>query len=171
MKHALEDSILICHNTPTPLFPSANPNYSYTWSPNIGLNSDTIPNPIVTITEDQTYMVTITNLIGDDTCAIVRTIHVYVPDPISLEVIEDTATCADELEVWASSPDDVSYTWAQDPQFSVVLSNDSAILIPAIGETTLYARIQDSLRCTKEDTVTIIGNGIFVQGNSSNLFV
>jgi len=55
------DTALVCYNEATPINPGGNTTYTYNWSPTTGLDLSNPANPVVTLTENQTYQVTITD--------------------------------------------------------------------------------------------------------------
>lgn len=70
---------------------NANPEYAYQWSPTVGLDDPTVPNPVATVDGDITYFVTVTD--GGE-CQAVDSVRIEVlPLPV-IELAADTAACA-----------------------------------------------------------------------------
>ena len=85
------DTVFTCYNEPTPLNPGGNPSYIFNWSPTDGLDLTNPENPIVTLTENQTYYVTITD--PTTTCTDQDSIVVIVQPDIALETDGGTQLC------------------------------------------------------------------------------
>ena len=73
----LLDQVLVCPDTPTPLNPNPNLDYTYEWSPATGLDEVNNPNPSVTTTADQEYIVMTRDTNG---CTFQDTVTVSVRD-------------------------------------------------------------------------------------------
>ena len=76
------DTVLVCYDEATPLNPGGNPTYIYNWEPTDGLDLSNPENPIATLTENQTYYVTITD--PSTTCSDQDSIVVIVQDDLDL---------------------------------------------------------------------------------------
>ena len=89
---SLNDTVLSCQGTPVYLNPNPDPKFTYTWSPEEGLNDPNIPNPLSSGTKSRTYNVRITDPSIPD-CYIDRKVTVYVPPDIDLRINHDTVLC------------------------------------------------------------------------------
>ncbi len=170
---AFEAQIPACSDVATPLNPSANEQYVYEWSPNIGLSDPNSPNPMVTLTENQTYTVTITDYQGIDTCFSIETVEVIVNPSIGLEAFGDTLLCAEEtVNIFANSSTPTDFIWATDAAFTNVFDNGASVPVTPVGTETYYVRSTDELGCIEESEVTISSYPLdFNLPNSKNLCI
>ncbi len=152
------DSISICFGDAINLNPNPNASYTYEWSPPETLNNPNLPNPTATPIETTTYQVTVTDV--DNFCQIEREVTVVVPEPIVINVPNDTSICTTDVELLVSANVPVDYTWSDVSDFSTTIGNDSAIVVTPLGEVTYYVQAIDSFNCLQRDSVTITGNGI-----------
>ena len=94
---------------------------------------------------------------------------VEIPEDIELTVPPDLTTCDPNVELTAQSDQAVYYTWATDPNFFNVVGGSATALVTPIGETTYYVLVQDSVGCTKIDSVTVNGQGINVNTSETSI--
>jgi len=147
----LDSPVQICGNTPTPINPNGNPNYDYTWSPAIGLSATDVANPIATLTENQTYSVTVTDPATG--CFIEAEVEVQVFPLINLSTNPsgDTTVCSlDPLTLTASSTlNDVTFDWYS-PNLGTLLEADasSITVTPQIGSNTYFVIATDTNGCS-----------------------
>ncbi len=85
------DTLLVCYDEPTPINPGGNPDYEYNWSPTTGLDLSNPANPIATLTENQTYYVTITDPVS--LCTDADSIVVIVQPDLDLQTTGGTQLC------------------------------------------------------------------------------
>ena len=154
----LEDSIIVCNNTPTPLNPDGNPLYTYVWMPVEGLDDPSSPNPLANPEQTTTYTVQISDV--NALCAVERSVTVVVPPPITLSVPSDTSICEAEFLLYANSAEAISFAWSEDPSFSSIFSTDPETLVSLDDESTFYVRVTDVFGCSKEETIELISNQI-----------
>ncbi len=153
---AFAAQVQICSDVATELNPNANDQYVYEWSPAVGLSDPNVPNPMVTLTADQIYTVTITDFQGIDTCFSVETVQVNVNPLIGLEAAGDTLLCAEEtVNITAGSTENANYEWATDPQFNNIFATGASVPVTPVGTVTYYVRATDNIECTETDEVTI----------------
>ncbi|MGK0364115.1 MAG: gliding motility-associated-like protein [Saprospiraceae bacterium] len=153
---AFEAQVPVCKDVATPLNPSANDQYVYEWSPSTGLSDPNSPNPMVTLTENQIYTVTITDFQGIDTCFSIEMVEVIVNPLIELEAFGDALLCAEEtVNISASSSTPTDFEWATDPTFTNIFDNGASVAVTPVGTQTYYVRATDDLGCTEESEVTI----------------
>ena len=156
----LEDSILVCNGTPTPLNPGANPSLTYSWMPAEDLDDPESPNPLANPSETTVYTVEVTDAAG--ICSTEASVTVVVPPVLTLEVPADTAVCSDEFLLFADSDEAVNYLWSADPAFSTILSEDPEFLASLESENTFYVRVQDAFGCIEEEEILLQSNQIEV---------
>lgn len=151
-----EAEVPVCTGIATPLNPNANPEYVYEWSPATGLSDPNSPNPDVTLTENQTYTVTITDFLGIDTCFVVETIEVIVNPSIELEAFGDTTLCASEtVFVNAQSAVETDFVWSASLDFTNLIGAGESIPVTPMGEVTYYVQATDDLGCHDTAQVSI----------------
>jgi gliding motility-associated-like protein len=151
------DSLAVCLGGNGLLNPGFNPNYQYAWSPGATLNDPNSPNPLASPTETTTYVALVTNTQG---CEYTDSVLVYVPPPITVELLPDTTICAPDFFLLASSPQATQFFWASDPDFNNLISLDSGFWVTPFGTESYYLLLRDSFNCALFDSVTITGNGV-----------
>ena len=119
-------------------------NYDYEWSPATGLDNPSIHNPIATITESTTYVLTVSNQYG---CTATESVEITVHE---VEVdIAATATdlCPGETAVLSAGAGFGSYEWStgeQTPSITVSATGDYYVTVSS-----------DSLACLASDMLTV----------------
>ena len=151
----LPDVLNVCINDPTPLNPGGDASYNYNWAPSIGLDATDVANPIVTISENMIYTVTITDASG--LCEVTDTISVEVFPEINLQTTGDTTVCelTDELTLTATTDVPATIEWLDENGMSLGTGNNLPYT-PAEGTNTVTAIATDDNGCTDSSSVTII---------------
>ena len=149
----MQDSVISCFGASVALNPSANTNYTYEWSPALGLNDPTAANPTANPAQTTTYTVQITNFAGADTCQIVKEVMVIVPDAFTVEAPEDFMTCQEETSLQANSSGNVTLTWYDAQGDSI--GNTPQVIVPVPDDTFFYIVGEDGFGCTLNDTVSV----------------
>ena len=91
----LRDTVIACIGDPTPLNPDGpTEGVTYQWSPNTGINDPNAANPLVALTEDQSYTATVTETATG--CVAMDTVFVDVLEEPSVSVGPDTSACVGE---------------------------------------------------------------------------
>ncbi len=144
----------------TDLFPNANTDYDYEWSPTGGLSDANVPNPTATVTETTTYTVTITD--PETGCTEESEVTVTVPDALTGPILDDITLCQSENETAdATVPGGVNYTWSDDEDFNNVLSEEAVYSFTVSEvETTYYVLIEDEFGCTTTESFTALADPI-----------
>ena len=157
------DPILACENDGPQLIDlDANPNYIYQWSPAAGLDDPTSPTPIADPGVSTTYTVTITDIAGSLPCSTIRTVEVFVPESIVLNVPDDFETdCGDEATLTVTSPNaDLDYEWTIDGD---VLSNEATLELDGLSGPGVYTvTATDENGCEQTASVTVTGTQLDV---------
>jgi gliding motility-associated-like protein len=168
------DSLISCSGDPTELNPNADTSLIYQWSPASGLSDPTSPNPIATISGQQTYNVTITNInqLGaqTDSCTIIEQITVLQPPPVSVQASGPSLACDTtvQLSATASTNIGVSYLWDTDPNFTAPISTGSSPqIIQNTSLETYYVQLTDSYGCSVIDSVQIEQRAILASIDSA----
>jgi len=111
---------------------------------------------MVTLTENQTYTVTITDFQGLDTCFSVETVEVIINPLINLAAFGDTLLCANEtVNISATSTTPTDFEWATDAAFTNIFDSGASVSVTPVGTETYYVRATDDLACIEESEVTI----------------
>ncbi|MFT4758480.1 MAG: gliding motility-associated-like protein [Paraglaciecola sp.] len=153
------DSLQICHNEPTELNPNGNPNYTYLWTPDTGLDDNTKPNPIAKPQNNITYTVFITN-ISADTCELSQQIKVTVPEPIGLQVSNDIETCDENVTLTATTNIDmVDFSWVNNTT-GLPTGNMSTLDVIVSGIDTYTVTVQDDFGCEETATIPVTGGPV-----------
>jgi gliding motility-associated-like protein len=87
-------NVQTCSNTPVSIGAPNNPNYSYSWSPANGLNSTSVSNPTVSVTNNtnapiiQNYVVTTTMTASPGICPTTDTVQVTINPTFTSNVVD-----------------------------------------------------------------------------------
>lgn len=120
---------------------------SYAWSPTTGLNNAGIQNPIATVDDEITYVVSVTDSCGVDTAWV--TLKTF---PDKTDAIEDTSICRGlSGPLWASGG--VNYSWSP-PLYLNTTSGPNPIVAPDSTQNYVVT-IVDSFNCVKQHEVTV----------------
>lgn len=134
-----------CSGTPVSLLMHGADEYS--WSPAVGLSSDTIPNPLANPANNTTYTVTGTNICGSDQLIV----NVYVGD-VHVSILTDSVVCYQSpfyLEGFGAD----SYIWQP---ANVVLNSHQKVTQAIIeGSTMIKVTGFDTLGCYDVESVLI----------------
>ena len=147
----LDDYMVLCPGETAELFPNANPNYSYQWTPTNGLSDPTAANPTVFVDETTTYTVEIRNF-SADTCTLIRSVTVEVPPAIDLDVSPDQTLCVGPIPVQSQVDPPVNFMWTDNMGFT---STMATILVNPTETTTYYAIATDDFGCSVQDSVLV----------------
>ncbi|MEL6661326.1 MAG: hypothetical protein AAFR36_33075, partial [Bacteroidota bacterium] len=133
------DTVFACYNEPTPLNPGGNPTYTFNWSPTDGLDLTNPENPIATLTENQTYYVTITD--PSTTCSDQDSIVVIVQPDIDLQTEGGTQLCEVApvtLTATTAIPTEIVWTFNGD---TIGMGNSIVVLPPDVDSCFTYIAI------------------------------
>ena len=146
------------------LNPNGNPNYIYEWTPANRVDDPTAANPMFTGTESTTFSVRILN-IGFDTCEVVKTVDVEVPDPIRIGLDADTTTCGSPIVLQPSLNVSVDYSWTN-PQGDDL--GDTPTLTVNPQDTAVFIlNVEDPSECTLSDTITVVNRQVDAMPNGN----
>ncbi len=153
-----------CSGYPVVIGATAQPNYSYSWSPPAGLSSDTISDPVVTHVNtsgvnDTLLFVLTTGLFG---CFDSDTIQVVVkPSPVP-DAGQDTTLCGgDSLVIGTGPTPGYTYTWSPGAGLSGTSISNPTVTVSNMGGgpvTLTYAVVTDLNGCAETDSITITVN-------------
>jgi gliding motility-associated-like protein len=135
----------VCAGVATPLNPNGNPAYRYTWSPTTGLDLANLHNPVVTVSQNTTYSVTVVDPATG--CTLNKTLQVNVTPPLTVIALPDTSLCAPgRLTLSATtSPRPAQVTWYRDRNLTQVLGTGNRISVQVgTGRNVFYAAVTDT---------------------------
>jgi gliding motility-associated-like protein len=147
----------VCENFASTINPNFNPNFTYTWSPAMGLSDPTSGNPEITIGGAMTYQVTVTNGEGAGACRTERTVEVEVFPDFELLTADATVLCMpDDVLLEAEATTTVDLVWSSEVTFSDTLSTDSTLIIFAEEELqNYYVQAVDTFGCRRTNLVPV----------------
>jgi Subtilase family/Secretion system C-terminal sorting domain/PKD domain len=127
---------------------------SYQWTPNIAISSPLVPNPLVTLTTDRNYIVTVTDANG---CQGKDTINVSVDPslgPIVNAGTDITGCYGDVIQVFTTTSNpNVTYQWTP---IIGILSASAANPSFSLTQTRIYVvTVTDANQCKDIDSLTI----------------
>lgn len=159
----LPEVVEACAGVPTLLDTTTMTSYVYEWTPADSLDSGTIPNPTATSTVDIPFEVTISDSMG--MCSITRSVLFDVSDGLNLQIEGDLTPCTDDAEPLTaiSLGSGVTYTWATDPDFINVVSNEPIYEAePGTPDAPneYYVLATDASGCTEMMNVSLTNLGL-----------
>lgn len=151
---------LICSGSSMVLggFPAASggtPSYNYNWTPTTGLNSSTIPNPVASPTSTTTYLLTVTDTLGDTATAYVV---VMVSVPIANAGIDQITCMGDSIQLNGNGG--VSYSWSPTSGLSDPNIPNPIAVISSTTTYTLTAWDQNGCSATDDVTISLASPGL-----------
>lgn len=159
------DSFSICPGVGVQLNSIFDDSYTYQWSPVETLNDPTLPNPLAFPQSTTTYRVTITDAAGF--CSIQRSVLVFIPEAIVLDLPENETTCLPQILLDADANVPGGYFWALNPNFTNQIADTDTVTVTPLGQTTYYLLFRDEYGCFKTSSVTITGLGVNLQLSDS----
>lgn len=138
---------LVSDSVSTTIGAPSNADNMYSWKPTTGLNNPTSANPVVTLAENRTYILTVTNKWG---CLAFDTVTVSVLKN-NIKTSNDVALCIGstaQLSVTGS----IKYMWSPGSSLD---DSTSANPIAKPTETTVYKVVGDNGACKDSAYVTI----------------
>jgi gliding motility-associated-like protein len=149
---SLKDSLTICKGDTIPLFPAADPAFTYMWSPDQFLSDPETPNPLAFPETTQSYVVTVS---GNGPCVLEKTVKVKVVNNTGLVVTAEPTVVypGESSQLEAVFPGSVEFIWEPAATLS-----DPNIYNPIATplDTTLYTvRVPLSSGCLINGSVLI----------------
>lgn len=124
---------------------------TYSWAPSTGLSNPNIANPIATVDQLRTYVVTVGDSCGTDTAWVTLR-----PFPEIASAITDTTLCKGlSGRLWADGGK--SYTWS--PPFYLSSTSAARPLVTPDTTTEYTVTIVDSFDCVSQFPVTVFVEG------------
>jgi gliding motility-associated-like protein len=157
------DSLISCPGSTVNLNQGGDSTLSYSWSPANVLDNPFSFNPTATVSQTTLFTVTVSgtaqfgNAIAD-TCSIVRTITVFVPDAVSLSAGADSSYCTNAIRLNAQT-NAANFEWSNNSNFTNILSDSlSFSLQQTASNQWYYFRAIDNFGCSRIDSVNISQN-------------
>ncbi|MCP4440223.1 MAG: PKD domain-containing protein [Aureispira sp.] len=152
-----DSTILKCTSDPIQLTATnlnPNTNLTYQWSPSSEVLSGQGSNNISTNpTTDTNFEIIASNGLG---CSDTAYTQVQAPQPLDLDMPNDTTLCQPEIGLVASASGANSYQWSLSPTFdTVIYTIDSLNLVLNTTEQTYYLAVENSSGCRIEDSVQL----------------
>lgn len=149
---SLSDALSICAGDTIPLFPAADPAYTYVWTPTNTLNAGNVPNPLAFPVESTVYNVVLS---GNGPCTTTGTITVEVLNPGALTVMAspETILFGETSQLEAVFPGGVEFFW--EPAESLSDPNISNPVASPEETTTYIVEVLLSSGCRSFDSVTV----------------
>lgn len=151
---------------------SAHGAVQYTWSPTIGLNNATIPNPTATVNNDVTYVVTGVSVNGCPLKATTSIKSILPPQPIMPDSVVVCSGAPTVVSVSGAS----TYTWS--PNISISTTQGNTVTLTPSNSRYYYCEftnacgtVRDSVYAAAIKTVVTAWNDtIICPGESAILF-
>lgn len=160
----LQDSITLCKGDETALNPGGNDTYTYQWTPAESLDDPTASNPIASPSETTTYIATVYT-VGSDTCSVMDTVVVFVPEDINIDLGPDVTTCGEDVTITAMTDVPVAIEWTSAVDGN--LGTASSITVNPFTVDTIIANVTDQYLCVDSDTIIITDQGVDITYPSS----
>jgi len=156
------DTLGICGGESIELNPEFDPDYIYTWAPDLTIDDPTIPNPVANPSMPTTYFVTVTN--PGTGCELIREVTVIIPpEEVDVMLPPDTITCADAVMLMNLGTPLAEYSWQLSLMNGQVVSTDSILNVLAGDPLLVYLVGTDRFGCEDIDSVLVEGQGIDVE--------
>lgn len=150
----VSDTLVICPNESRELIVGGNPDLTYTYSPETGLDLTNPWNPIVNITADQEYQVTV----SDGLCEVSGSIFVDILESIDLEIMGDDFTCDGSVSLMVTGGvGEGEYEWAITPGFNnIVQTGDKLETIFGGDMQTFFVRWRGEVCSANPAQITVV---------------
>ena len=159
----ISDTITICAGDSTPLLSSTNPELTFEWSPEEGLDLSDPTFPIASPESTTTYTLEVSD--GSITLIGVVTVEV-LGEKLDLAIEDNSEACA-AVAIFSAvnntdgSPE-VSFEWSLDPDFSTIAGTGNMIEVDlADAASTIYLRGQADGFCESDVVSLSINPGAF----------
>ncbi|MEZ4884891.1 MAG: choice-of-anchor L domain-containing protein [Chitinophagales bacterium] len=107
--------------------------YTYTWSPAMGLNNPKIPNPVATISESVTYTLTVRNQQGCET----EQIFEFLVDNVGNQIeLQDIRLCPDKTTLLDAGEGFSSYEWSNGETTQIIEVSEAGVYSVLAMDTT-----------------------------------
>lgn len=148
----LADSLAICVGDTIPLFPGADPEFTYHWSPATALSDTDAPNPLAFPSNTITYEVEIS---GNGPCVLEKEVKVSVLNPgaFTVSATPPTILIGGSSQLQASFPGAIGFVW--EPAGTLSDPNISDPVATPTDSTTYMVTALLSSGCDLRATVSV----------------
>ena len=144
------------------LYPNADPDLTYSWSPAGSVSDPNAPNPTADITETTTFTVTITDpTTGCETTEEV-TVTVSELEAPTVSGAGDFCEAQTDLTLTADVAGGVTYAWYSDAALTDLLFTGTAYEVDVAETTTYFVVATDANGCTSTTSTTVNVNPVSV---------
>ncbi len=162
---ALMDTLTLCPGDSIQLNQGGDANLVYDWQPTTGLSDPAAASPFAFPDMTTTYIATAYTTAGSDTCFVMDTVTIFVPEEINLDMGPDVVTtCGEDVLVTASADvdlDDLTLTWTS--AVDGPLGTGNFMVFNPFRTDTIIVVAEDQYGCTSADTVIINDLGVDVE--------
>ncbi|MFK7808184.1 MAG: gliding motility-associated C-terminal domain-containing protein [Saprospiraceae bacterium] len=162
--------ITICPGDSTNLFPGANPDFTYSWSPVDSLSDPTAPNPLSGVVSPTTYNVTVTS--ADGLCEVVRTVELGFFQMFALEIDGDSIICDGGSVLLSATTNASEICWYDENALGTNVPLDCGDQISVSGldpsSPYYYGIATDANGCEVMDSVKVMDYSIAVAFEPQN---
>ena len=153
---AIPDTVIICRGVPFQLPGNNNPNLTYTWLPETGLDDPTVGNPIFSPQQSTAYTVDIA-VPGIPSCTVRDSMMAVVPNNMAVVVTgpgaDGTPVCTPQTTLTASANRPVTFRWldangnqlATGTQFTATVATQRNLIIEATDEDGCIEKLEVNL--------------------------
>lgn len=149
---------------------TGNGSASYLWTPSNGLNLSNIANPVASVIQNTSFIVTVTTQNG---CMAKDTVMVAVNPLIANAGADMTLTCGSEGQLQVTSnytgSGNPNYAWT--PSSGLNLSNIANPIVSVTQTTTFYAMVTTDNGCKAVDTILVFVNPLTVNAGSDKTHI
>ena len=144
------------------LYPNADPDFDYSWSPAGSVSDPNAANPTADITETTTFTVTITDPTTD--CEATETVTVTVSEleAPSVSGAGDFCEAQDDLALTADVDGGVTYEWYSDAGLTDLVFTGATYNVDVPQTTTFFVVATDANGCTSTTETTVNVNPVSV---------
>ncbi len=147
----------ICMGYAVTMAAAANPSYTFSWSPSIGLSNPNVQNPVASPSVTTTYVVTVDSpgsvcpaLVGSETISIIT--------PFSVKSVSDSTPCSKGAIHLSGYPSgsDYSYAWSGPAGFASTSQNPVIDSPSASSQGEYFLVVTDNTTgCKSTDSVSV----------------
>lgn len=160
---SLTDTLFVCLGDNVQLNPDGDPSLTYSWTPVTGLDDPTAASPIATPLATTTYLANAYSTVGTDTCFVMDSVVVFVPEAIDLQLDQEpvVVTCGETVTINATANVEIDVQWCS--TIDGVIGTGSSISINPFRTDTIIAKATDEFGCMAMDTIIVVDNGVDIE--------
>lgn len=160
---SLEDTLVVCLGDSVTLNPDGDPSLTYSWSPAGTLDDPTAASPVATPLATTTYVAMAYSTVGADTCFVMDSVVVFVPEEIDLELDQEPVveTCGEDVTITATANVDITVVWTSAVEGP--LGTGPSVTVNPFRTDTISAVATDIYGCVAMDTIIVVDNGVDIE--------